>query len=134
MWRPISEELDHDLFFANGREVGDGVFLRIELGPSSKVGSSNFRAFLDSRDLGQSHLPVVMGLQNSGKFPGFNWLEITFFSDVLEFEQGQVKVPESIDLNIIRMNNIAIPKCFISRWSKIAFFNYSISTYNKNSS
>ena len=63
VWRPISEELDHDLFFANGREVGDGVFLRIELGPSSKVGSSNFRVFLDSRDLGQSRLPVVMGLQ-----------------------------------------------------------------------
>ena len=109
VWRPISEDANHDLFFTNGREVGDGVFLRIELGPTSKVGSSNFRVFLDSRDLGQSHFPVVMGLQNSGKFPGFNWLEITFFMDMLDFDQGQVKVPESIDLNIIAALSEIVP-------------------------
>ena len=109
VWKPISEELEHELFFVNGREVGDGVFLQIELGPKNKVGSSNFRVVLDSRDLGRSRFPVVMGLQNSGKFPGFNWLEIILFADVLEFDQGQVKVPESIDLNIIAALSEIVP-------------------------
>lgn len=109
VWKPISDEADHELFIANGREVGDGVFLEIELGPKSKVGSSNFRIFLDSRKLGRARFPVVMGLQNSGKFPGFNWLEITYFTDVLEFDDGQVKIPESIDLNIIAVLSEIVP-------------------------
>ena len=109
VWRSLSAEVDHELFFANGREVGDGVFLDIELGPNSKVGSSNFRVFLNTKDLGRSHFPVVMGLQNSGQFPGFNWLEVTLFADVLEFDQGQVKVPESVDLNIIAVLSEIVP-------------------------
>ena len=69
----------------------------------------NFRIFLDARKLGRARFPVVMGLQNSGKFPGFNWLEITYFTDVLEFDDGQVKIPESIDLNIIAVLSEIVP-------------------------
>ena len=109
IWNPVSDFPDHPLYILEGRAVGDGVFLAVEIGKRNRVGSTNFRLFLNSTTLGMSEVPVLIGLQNSGKFPGFNWVEVTSFNSSIGFANGTVKIPDSIDLNIIRTLSELVP-------------------------
>ena len=109
IWNSASEFPDHPLYILEGREVGDGVFLAVEIGKRNRVGSTNFRVFLNSTTLGMSEGPVLIGLQNAGKFPGFNWVEVTSFNSSIEFAKGVVEIPDSIDLNIIRTLSELVP-------------------------
>ena len=100
-WRPISAEPDHPLARLEGASVGDDVSLEVELGPRSNVGSTAFRLYLRSEELGRTLEPVVIGLQNSGPYPGWNWIEVLRWSDTLAVESGQtVSVPPGIELRI----------------------------------
>ena len=109
IWSAVNSFPDHPLHILEGREVGDGVFLAVEIGKRNRVGSTNFRVFLNSTTLGMSEVPVLIGLQNSGKFPGFNWVEVTSFNYSIEFAKGVVEIPDSIDLNIIRTLSELVP-------------------------
>lgn len=102
LWRPAAEQPSHPLASIDGAEVGNGVRLVIEIGPRNKVGSHYFRAFLDARELGRTPEPVLFGLQNSGPYPGYNWVEVTDFQGRVPVAGGgEVEVPEGIDLRIV---------------------------------
>jgi len=97
-WRPASEAPQHPLARLDGLGVGEDVTLAVLLGPKNAVGATYFRLHLESGELGRPVQPVVFGLQNSGPFPGFNWVEIIEWQDVLPLEDGRsVEVPEGIE-------------------------------------
>ena len=81
----------------DGVQVGDDVRLEVWLGPRNAVGAQYFRCFLAS-DLGRPQDPVVFGLQNSGPFPGFCWVEVIEYRNILEMPDGStVEVPNGIE-------------------------------------
>jgi hypothetical protein len=100
-WAPVSASREHRLARLDGAEVGNGVHLRVELGPRNRVGSGYFRAFLVSDDLGETLEPVLLGLHNSGPFPGYNWVEVIDFRGRVEVAGGAVEVPAGIDQEIV---------------------------------
>ena len=67
--------------------LGDGVALAVLLGPRSAVGSTYFRCYLDRADV-RSSKPVVFGLQNSGPYPGFNWVEVLDYAAIVTLDDG----------------------------------------------
>lgn len=102
LWRPVAGEPGHPLAAIDGAEVGNGVALRIDLGPKNHVGSDYFRAFLESADLGRTLEPIIFGMQNSGPYPGYNWVEVTHFQGRVPVEGGEVDIPPGIDQEIVR--------------------------------
>lgn len=108
-WRPASEAAEHPLSRLDGAEVGNGVLLRIELGPKNRVGSDYFRAFLVSDQLGETVEPVLLGLQNRGPYPGYNWVEVIDFQGRLTVDGGQVEVPAGIDQEIVSALASTVP-------------------------
>ncbi|MEZ4502489.1 MAG: DUF1122 family protein [Dehalococcoidia bacterium] len=97
-WRPAAESPDHPLTRLDGVGVGEDVTLAVLLGPKNSVGATYFRLYLESSEFGRTVDPVVFGLQNSGPFPGFNWVEIIEWQDVLPLHDGRsVQVPEGIE-------------------------------------
>ncbi|MSQ31023.1 MAG: DUF1122 domain-containing protein [Dehalococcoidia bacterium] len=109
-WRPLAGLPGHALGAIEGAEVGNGVTLAIEIGPRSKVGSDYFRAFLVSDALGRSTAPLLWGLINRGRFPGFNWVEVTDSAGRLPMESGdEVEIPEGIELQMVRVLGTLVP-------------------------
>ena len=97
-WRPASSEPAHPLARLDGASVGEDVTLETELGPRNHVGSTYFRVYLRSDELGRTVEPVVFGLQNSGPYPGWNWVEVLRWNDQLHVEDGRgVSVPPGIE-------------------------------------
>ena len=89
-WQPASERPDHPLAAIDGASLGGGLRLTVLLGPRSAVGSSYFRCGLDGPE-GQTAAPVIFGLQNSGPWPGFNWVEVLDYSDAPPLAGGGVQ-------------------------------------------
>ena len=81
-WAPASTEPEHLLAQIDASAVGAGVTLAVELGPKNSVGARYFRCFLDG-GFGRSPEPLLLGMQNSGPFPGFNWVEVLYYRDEL---------------------------------------------------
>ena len=98
MWRPASADLGHALSAIDGSSVGEDVTLELWLGPRNNVGSTYFRLYLRSDDLGRPREPVVFGMQNSGRYPGFNWVEVLEWRDDLPLDDGRTaQVPPGIE-------------------------------------
>ena len=109
LWRPASEFPPEALTALDGAEVGDDVTLELLLGPKSAVGSRYFRLHLRS-DLGRTVEDVVTGLQNSGPYPGFNWVEVLHYRDHLQVEDGRrVAVPPGVELRIFQRLASLVP-------------------------
>ncbi len=79
-WRRAGEEPRHPLAAVDGADLGGGMSLEVLLGPRSKVGSTYFRCGLDGPE-GRTAAPVLSGLHNAGRFPGFNWVEVLDWTD-----------------------------------------------------
>lgn len=102
-WRPAAEAPAHPIARWDGASVGDGLTLEAWLGPRNAVGSSYFRLYLHSDELGRLREPVVVGLQSSGPYPGFNWVEVIAFRDRLTPEDGgAAAVPAGVERRIFR--------------------------------
>ena len=86
-WRQASDAPDHRLAPLDGADLGGGVALDVRLGPRSAVGSTYFRCYLATPD-GRTTGPVVFGLQNSGPYPGFNWVEVLDYFASLPLDSG----------------------------------------------
>ena len=98
LWRPFSDEPDHPIARWDGAPVGEDLSLEAWLGPRNSVGASYFRLHLTSDDLGRSRQPAVFGLQNSGSFPGFNWVEVVEYRERLSMDDGRtVTVPAGVE-------------------------------------
>lgn len=81
-WQQAAGSPGHRLAPLDGAGLGGGVTLDVRLGPRSAVGSAYFRCYLATPG-GRTTEPVVFGLQNSGPYPGFNWVEVLdYFASV----------------------------------------------------
>ncbi len=89
-WQPASGRPDHPLAAIDGASLGAGLRLVVLLGPRSSVGSTYFRCMLDGPK-GPTAAPAIFGLQNSGPFPGFNWIEVLDYSDAPPLAAGGVQ-------------------------------------------
>ena len=79
----------------------DGDFsFEIFIGPSNNIGAKYFSIFLKKDNI-ISLEPIILGLCNSGIYPGFNWLEIINFNQQIEFDKNQsLEVSEQAELEI----------------------------------
>lgn len=110
LWHGLDTVPGHVLHEIEGAEVGNGVTLSLEIGPKSKVGSDYFRAFLVASGMGRSIDPFLWGLINRGPFPGFNWVEVTGYTDRLTMANSdEVQIPEGIDLEVMRALGRLVP-------------------------
>ncbi|MFN8639148.1 MAG: hypothetical protein U0360_06745 [Dehalococcoidia bacterium] len=110
-WTPASSRADHPLARLEGVNVGDGVDLRVMLGPRNHVGSTYFRLHLAAHDLG-GMIPdyLAFGLHNSGPYPGYNWIEVIEWRDVLALADGRaVEVPAGIELHVFERLGELVP-------------------------
>lgn len=93
----------------DGREVGQGVRLVVEVGPRSRMGARAYRAFLDAQELGRTLEPVITGLFHRGPHPTQNWVEVTEFRGQVPVAGGNVDVPEGIDVQIVESLASLVP-------------------------
>lgn len=96
-WRPVEDEADHPIGRWHGATVGDDLSLEPWLGPANSVGARYFRIYLQSQELGRPEHPLLLGMVNSGPYPGFNWVEVIDYSERLLIPDGrEVTVPEGV--------------------------------------
>jgi hypothetical protein len=73
---------EHRLAQLHGASLGEYHILAL-LGPKNNVGSRYFQLWLSDSDGRLSEEPLALGLQNSGQFPAFNWIELAQYREVL---------------------------------------------------
>jgi hypothetical protein len=107
-WRRARAVEGHPLGRLDGAGVGDGVQMAVWLGPRNHVGSAYFRVYLETDEFGLTTAPVVFGMQNAGPYPGYNWVEILEWRDVLPLEDGRsVEVPAGVErLVFVRLGEL----------------------------
>lgn len=102
-WQLLAGDAPGPLDSVQGATVGGGVTLVVETAPHPRADVTAFRAFLDSAELGTTRTPVLRGLAPSLQVgDGLPWLAVTDFAASLTVEQGQVEVPEGIDVLIVQ--------------------------------
>jgi len=108
-WTPLSAS-DHPLAPLGDVEVGLGVRLSVEVGPRSRTGATQFRAFLESDDLGRTTEPTIQGMYHTGALPLQHWVEVTDYLDRPLLESGEfVEIPEGIELRIVEALGALVP-------------------------
>lgn len=109
-WRPITGLPDNPLRPLHDAEIGRGVRLAVEIGPKNNVGAVYFQAFLTADELGRTGAPIMRGLYNRGRYPGFNWIEVTDWDGTPALEDGRpIEIPEAIDLRIVSVLGTLVP-------------------------
>jgi hypothetical protein len=113
LWRPAAALPAEPLTALDGAAVGEHVTLECLLGPRNQVGARYFRLHLAS-PLGRSQEPAVFGLQNSGPYPGYNWVEVIAYTALLAIEDGDgatrtVEVPPGIERRIFAALAALVP-------------------------
>jgi hypothetical protein len=74
------------------------------------VGSTYFRLHLVTEAFGRVVEPVAFGLQNSGPYPGYNWVEVIEWREVLPLSDGRsVEVPAGIERQLFRRLGELVP-------------------------
>lgn len=63
--------------------------LVVLIGAKNRIGANYFQVFLQNDSGEVSQKPVVIGLYNQGKYPSYNWFEITSFSSQVRFGSGE---------------------------------------------
>jgi hypothetical protein len=97
-WQRADDPALHPVARWDGASVGEDVALEAWLGPSNAVGARYFRLFLESSDLGRPQEPLILGLVNSGRYPGHNWVEVIEYREHLTFDgDSGVTVPEGVE-------------------------------------
>ena len=72
---------DHPIARLDGLRLGDRTTIAL-LGPKNSVGSRYFQLFLARADGQPEDDPLALGLQNSGPYPAFNWIELTQWREI----------------------------------------------------
>jgi len=110
LWRPATDSPGHPLAVLDGARVGDDVTLEAWLGLTNAVGATYFRLHLIGPDGARSADPVLAGLQNHGPFPGYNWVEVTWYEPLLLMTNGRgVEVPPGIEREIFAALAALVP-------------------------
>jgi hypothetical protein len=91
-WSLVNNQ-PHPLASLQGKAL-DSYKLVVLLGAKNRYGASYFQVFLRNESGEVSQRPVVIGLHNQGKYPGYNWIEIASFSPRVSFGSDK----ESLDI------------------------------------
>lgn len=75
----------------------DSYKLVILLGPKNRTGATYFQIFLQDDSGHISSQPIIIGLNSHGKYPGYNWIEISHFTPRVSFGSGEQFADISID-------------------------------------
>jgi hypothetical protein len=81
-WALANEE--HPLGSLQGKSLGS-YRLVVWLGAKNRFGARYFRVFLKNASGKVSLRPVILGLFNRGRYPGYNWIEVINFRPRLSF-------------------------------------------------
>jgi hypothetical protein len=71
--------------------------LLIWLGTKNRFGARYFRVFLQNTSGEVSHQPVLLGLFNQGRYPGYNWIEVINFEPRLSFDSIELALDITVD-------------------------------------
>lgn len=77
----------HVLGNLHGKNLGLYKLLLL-IGAKNRFGATYFQIFLQNADGEVSQQPVIIGLHNEGKYPGYNWIEIVNLSQRIKFASG----------------------------------------------
>jgi len=88
-----ADNLEHPLASLQGQAL-DSYKLVILLGATNRFGARYFQMFLKNQSDVISNQPVIIGLYNQGKYPGYNWVEIINLSPQVSFGSDE----ESLDI------------------------------------
>lgn len=111
-WQPVPDS--HPLAAIDGTGVGQGVRLAVKVAvasaaPANSGAASRFRAYFDSDEFGGTQMPFMQGLHHSGIGDAPGWLRVTQTSPLIQVEQGEVEVPEGIELLVIQALASVVP-------------------------
>jgi len=76
---------DHPLGRLHGRRLAARRLLAL-LGPKNNVGARYFQLFLVDSQARLSDKPIALGLHSSGRFPGYNWIDLVRYQGMPTFE------------------------------------------------
>lgn len=105
-WSPVHE--GHPLATLHAATVGQGVRLVVEvltepvvpIGPGASTLTA-FRAFLDADEFGRTREPFVAGLHQRTGGGDTAWLRVTSTAGHVHVEQGEIEVPDGVDVQVI---------------------------------
>ncbi len=110
LWRHVSEQPDHPAAHWDGTAIGDDLTLDVWLGPLNPIGAGYFRLYLNSCEMGRSEEPVVLGMLNSGRYPGFNWVEVIEYHEQLAmYDKRTATVPQEVEQMVFRRLAEVVP-------------------------
>ncbi|MBI2861036.1 MAG: DUF1122 family protein [Chloroflexi bacterium] len=93
-WLP-ADRAQHPLGGLQGRSLGP-YRLAVLLGPQNRFGATYFQVFLQMSGE-TSPQPVLAGLHSQGRYPAYNWIEISLFSPPEAFGPWQEQQDISAD-------------------------------------
>lgn len=80
---------EHPVSALHGVSLGDYRLLAL-LGPKNNVGSRYFQLWLAGEGGSLGETALALGLHNAGRFPAFNWVELTQYNAVQRLGGGIV--------------------------------------------
>jgi len=106
-WSLPAEE--HPLGRLQGRKLGAFRVLTL-LGPKNGVGARYFQLFLADGQGRLSDEPIVLGLHNSGRFPGYNWIDLIRYPGAAVFGAKTLDLAtEGLDRGLFRLLSELVP-------------------------
>lgn len=92
----------HPLAELHGLRLGELTLIALT-GGRNRVGSLNFQLFVVDGEGFLAEQPLALGLYNSGPFPGFNWIELYFYSSVPQFADHSIDLAsKGLDLQLFQ--------------------------------
>jgi len=100
---------EHPLASVHGTSLGEFRLLAL-LGPKNNVGSRYFQLWLFDTPGRLSEESLALGLHNSGRFPAFNWIELTHYREVLRAGDDVVDLRTAgLDLPLLEQLALFVP-------------------------
>ncbi len=100
---------EHPLARLHGAALGQYRLL-VLLGPKSNVGSRYFQLLLADAQGRLANEALALGLYNSGRFPAYNWIELTRYESVLQFDGETLDLAaQQLELPLFAMLSELVP-------------------------
>ncbi|MBI4294828.1 MAG: DUF1122 family protein [Chloroflexi bacterium] len=96
-WLPLPDDSSHPLRRLQGQSVG-GFRLQLLLGPRNRYGADYFQMFLQDSHGRAGQEPVVMALHHSGRYPGYNWVEVISLASRVSFAAAGSAAADVVEL------------------------------------
>jgi hypothetical protein len=100
---------EHPLARLSDASLGDYRLL-VLLGPKNNVGSRYFQVLLADARGRLAKDALAIGLHNTGRYPAFNWVELTRYESMLTFDDETLDlVRDGFDLPLFKLLSELVP-------------------------